>query len=339
MTKFYNAGERKFSNGVNNMIGRINELKKKRNAVILVHNYQLPEVQDIADFLGDSLGLSRKAAETDAEVIVFCGVHFMAETASILCPDKVVLIPDINAGCPMADMIDAENLRRLKREHPDAVVVAYVNTTAEVKAESDVCCTSANAVKIVNSLPDKKIIFIPDKYLGQYVASQIHPVRNKSPEAIALPRARISNGTSKKIIFWEGYCPIHVRILADDILSMKKEHPSAEVIVHPECTPEVISLADKVFSTTGMVNYAKQAECEEMIIGTEIGIIYRLQKDNPDKIFYPASEKAVCENMKKNNLEKVLWSLENLKHEIKVEEQISRKAKKAIDKMLEYSPP
>lgn len=320
------------------IIQKINDLKEKRKAVILVHNYQLPEVQDIADILGDSLGLSQKAAETKAEVIVFCGVHFMAETASILCPDKVVLIPDVNAGCPMADMIDVEGLRNLKKQHPDAVVVAYVNTPAEVKAESDVCCTSANAVKIVNSLTAKKIIFIPDKYLGQYVASEINPVRNKSPEAIASDGyRRIFNGTKKEIIFWQGYCPIHARILADDILKAKREHPFAEVIVHPECTPEVIALADKVFSTTGMLNYAKKTKSKEIIIGTEIGIIYRLQKENPDKKFYPVSEKAICENMKKNSLEKVLWSLEEMKYEVKVEEKIRQKAKKAIDRMLGYS--
>lgn len=281
----------------------------------MVHNYQPPEVQDIADFLGDSLGLSQKAAQTDAEVIVFCGVHFMAETASILCPNKAVLIPDMNAGCPMADMIDVKRLRNLKKQYPDAVVVAYVNTTAEVKAESDVCCTSANAVKIVNSLPAEKIIFVPDKYLGQYVASQ----------------------TDKEIIFYEGYCPVHVKILADDILRAKKEHPKAEVLVHPECTPDVIALADKVLSTSGMCNYARKTKSKEMIVGTEIGIIYRLHKENPGKKFYPASERAMCENMKKNSLEKVLWSLEEMEYEVKVEEKIRQKAKKAIDKMLEYN--
>ncbi len=338
MSKMCNAGGGKFSNGVNNIVRKINDLKKKRNAVILVHNYQLPEVQNIADFLGDSLGLSQKAAETDAEVIVFCGVHFMAETASILCPDKIVLIPELAAGCPMANMIDAEEVRNLKKKHPDATVVAYVNTTAEVKAESDVCCTSANAVKIVDSLPAKKIIFIPDKYLGQYAASQINPVRNKSPEAIASDGyRRISNGTSKEIIFFEGYCPIHVKILSEDILRAKKEHPSAEILVHPECTPDVIAMADKVFSTTGMLNYVKKTKSEEIIIGTEVGIVYRLQKENPDKSFYPAFKHAICEDMKKNNLEKVLWSLEEMKYEIKVDEQIRWKAKKAIEKMLEYS--
>ena len=298
-----------------NIVKKISELKKKMNAIILAHNYQLPEVQDVADFLGDSLGLSQKAADTDADVIVFCGVHFMAQTAAILSPQKKVLMPDRGAGCPMADMINAEGLRNFKKKHPGAVVVSYVNTPAAVKAGSDVCCTSANAVKVVNSLPDKKIIFVPDKYLGQYV----------------------TNKSDKEIILWEGYCPVHAGILSEDILKAKKEHPDAEVLVHPECTREVIALADKVFSTTGMVNYAKKTDSAEMIIGTEVGIIYRLQKENPDKRFYPASPNAVCEDMKKNNLEKVLWSLEEIKYEIKVEEPIRQKAKEAIDGMLEFS--
>jgi len=300
---------------VSKLVEDILRLKKKRKAIVLVHNYQPPEVQDIADYLGDSLGLSQKATQTDAEVIVFCGVHFMAETASILCPDKTVLIPDITAGCPMADMIDADSLRLLKEEHPDASVVSYVNTTAEVKAESNVCCTSANAIKIVNSLDANKIIFIPDKYLGHYVAGK----------------------TNKEIIFWEGYCPVHIKILADDILKAKEQHPEAEVIVHPECTPDVIALADKVLSTTGMCHYAKEAKSKEIIVGTEVGIIHRLQKENPDKKFYAASELAICPNMKLNNLEKVLWALEDMKYEVEVEEKIRIKAREAIDKMLQFS--
>jgi len=300
---------------MNEIVEKIVSLKKKRNAVILVHNYQPLEVQDIADFLGDSLGLSQKAAQTDAEVIVFCGVHFMAETASILCPNKTVLMPDITSGCPMADMIDVERLRKLKGQYPDAAVIAYVNTPAEVKAESDICCTSANAMKVVNSLDNKKIIFVPDKYLGQYVASKI----------------------DKEIIFWEGYCPVHVKILAGDILKAKREHPEAEVIVHPECTPDVIALADKVFSTTGMCDYAGERESKEIIIGTEVGILHRLQKENPDKKFYPASELAICPNMKKNSLEKILWSLEEMKYEVKVDKKIRRNAERAIKRMLEYS--
>lgn len=297
------------------IIDRINKLKKERNAVILVHNYQPGEVQDIADFLGDSLDLSRKAAQTKADVIVFCGVHFMAETASILSPDKTVLLPDITAGCPMANMIDAQKLRVLKSSHPDAVVVAYVNTTAEVKAESDICCTSANAVKIVNAVKSRKIIFVPDKYLGQYVQNQ----------------------TDKEMIMWEGYCPTHAKILPEYVLKAKKLHPNAEVMVHPECTPEVIKLADKVLSTSGMCHWAKETKSREIIVGTETGIIYRLKKENPDKQFYPVTKLAVCPNMKKNTLHKVLASLQEMKHIIKVEGQIANRARKSIEKMLEYS--
>jgi quinolinate synthase len=295
---------------------KILELKKKRNAIILAHNYQVGEVQEVADFLGDSLDLSRKAARTPAEVVVFCGVHFMAETASILCPDKTVLIPDLEAGCPMADMIDRAGLHRLKERYPDAVVVTYVNTSAEVKAESDICCTSANAIKIVSSLDSRNIIFAPDKYLGNYVASQIN---------------------SKQMIFWDGYCPVHIKILPEDILRAKREHPQAEVIVHPECRPEVIALADKVLSTTGMCHYARGTPAKEIIVGTESGIIYRLSEENPDKKFYAASQLALCPNMKKITLEKVLWSLEEMRFEVKVKEEIRRQARQAVDKMLAFS--
>lgn len=292
---------------------KISKLKKERNAVILVHNYQPPEVQDIADFLGDSLELSQKAAMTDAEVIIFCGVHFMAETASILCPDKTVLMPDIEAGCPMADMADVEKLCELKKKHPGALVISYVNTTAEVKAESDICCTSANAVKIVQSLDaNREIIFVPDKYLGQYVM----------------------NRTGRKMILWDGYCPVHVKILAEDIIKQKEKYPDAEVIVHPECTQDVINLTDKVLSTSGMCRYAKETKVNKIIIGTETGLIYRLQKENPEKEFYPASELAVCPNMKLNSLEKVLWALEDMKEEVKVPEEIRAKAIQSVDKMV-----
>jgi len=298
---------------MDNLAEKIIKLKEKRKAIILVHNYQIPEVQDIADYIGDSLELSRKASQTDADVIVFCGVHFMAETASILSPEKIVLLPDINAGCPMANMIDAKKLKKLKMEYPEAIVVAYVNTTAEVKAESDICCTSANAVKIVESLErDREVIFIPDKYLGQYVSSK----------------------TSKKMIYWNGYCPTHVKILPEDIIRQKEKHPDAEVIVHPECTPEVIKLANAVCSTSGMVKYAKETKAKELIIGTEVGIIYRLKKENPDKRFYPASELAICPNMKLTNLEKVLWVLENMKNEVKVPKEIQVRAIQPVNKML-----
>jgi quinolinate synthase len=293
---------------------KISELKRTRNAVILVHNYQLPEVQDIADFRGDSLELSRIAAKTEARVIVFCGVHFMAETASILCPDKKVIVPDINAGCPMADMITAADLRKLKAEHPQAAVVGYVNTSAEVKAELDYCCTSSNAVAVVNALKDKKeIIFIPDKYLADFVAKK----------------------TGRKLVTWKAFCPTHIKILPEDIRREKKFHPHAKVMAHPECLPQVVALADAVLSTSQMGKFAKESEVGEFIVATEVGLIYRLKKDNPEKDFYPASEAAVCQNKKRTTQEKVLWALEELKEEVKVSEDIRLRAKKAIDRMLE----
>ncbi len=297
------------------LIEKINKLKKEHNAVILVHNYQIGEVQDIADHLGDSLGLSLQAAKTKADVIVFCGVHFMAETAAIISPDKKVVVPDVSAGCPMADMITPEELIKLKAKHPGAKVVSYVNTTAAVKAESDICCTSANAAKVVDSIKDtNEIIFTPDKYLGHYTSTKVK---------------------DKKFIFWDGYCPIHVKILPEHIKKQKDEHPKAEVMVHPECRPETIALADQVLSTGGMMKYAKESKAAELIIGTETGILYRLRKENPDKKFYAATELAVCPNMKKTNLEKVLWSLEDLKTEITIPKQIAERARSAIEKMLE----
>ena len=291
---------------------RVLKLKRERNAVILVHNYQLGEVQDIADFVGDSLGLSQNAAKTKADVIVFCGVHFMAETAAILCPDMTVLLPDMHAGCPMADMINAEQLRQKKKELPDASVVCYVNSTAEVKAESDICCTSANAVKVVESLENDEILFVPDQYLGHYVSTK----------------------TNKEIHLWPGYCPTHARIRDQDIIRLKQEYPQARVVVHPECRPEVIALADEVTSTGGMVRYAQKEDVREMIVGTELGIIYRLRKENPGKKFIPVSEQAICPNMKLITLEKVLWSLEEMAPEVKVPEAIRLRAKAAVDKML-----
>jgi quinolinate synthase len=293
---------------------RINELKKKHNAVILAHNYQLPEVQDVADFRGDSLELSRMAAKTDAEVIVFCGVHFMAETASILCPQKKVIMPDINSGCPMANMITAQDLRRLKKEHPTAVAVGYVNTSAEVKAELDVCCTSTNAATVVNALKDRgEIIFVPDKYLADFVEKK----------------------TGKKLIKWNGYCPTHIKILPEDIKRERKFHPFAKVMVHPECLPAVLELADAVLSTSQMCKFARETEAKEIIVGTEVGLLYRLKKDNPTKEFYPASEAAVCPNMKRTTQEKIVWALEELKEEVKVSEEIRSRSRQAIDKMLE----
>ena len=291
---------------------RILKLKRERNAVILSHNYQLGEVQDIADFVGDSLELSQNAAKTTAEVIVFCGVHFMAETASILCPDKTVLLPDRHASCPMANMITAAQLKQKKKELPNASVVCYVNSTAKVKAESDICCTSANAVKVVASLDNDEILFVPDQYLGHYISTQ----------------------TNKKMSFWPGYCPTHVRIQPQDISRLKQEYPQARVIVHPECRPDVIALADEVLSTGGMIRYARREDVSEMVVGTEIGIIYRLRKENPGKKFIPVSEQAVCPNMKLITLEKVLWSLEEMRPQVKVQEATRLRAKTAVDRML-----
>jgi len=295
------------------LAAKIRELKKKRNAVILVHNYQLPEVQDIADFRGDSLELSRIAAKTEAAVIVFCGVYFMAETASILSPDKLVIMPDVSAGCPMANMMNADDLRKLKKEHPGAVSVGYVNTSAAVKAELDYCCTSSNAVAVVNALKnEKEIIFVPDKYLADYVSKK----------------------TGRKLISWHGFCPTHVKILPEDLKREKKFHPQAKVMVHPECLPAVVALADVILSTSQMAKYAKEDPAKEFIIGTESGLIYRLKQDNPDKEFYLASERAVCPNMKRTTQEKVLWALEELKEEVRVSDEVRKKARLAIERML-----
>ena len=292
---------------------KIISLKTRRNAVILAHNYQLGEIQDIADFVGDSLELSQKAARTDADVIVFCGVYFMAETASILSPDKIVLLPDIHAGCPMADMITAEGLRERKRELPGASVVCYINSSAEVKAESDVCCTSANAVKVIESLDAEEILFVPDQYLGHYVSTKVN----------------------KKMVLWPGFCPTHIRIQPQYITNLRREYPQAKVVVHPECRPEVIALADEVLSTGGLCRYAARSEVKEIIVGTEIGIIHRLRKENPGKRFIPASEQAVCPRMKLITLENILWSLQEMTPGVKVPEEIRVKAKVAVDKMLE----
>jgi quinolinate synthase len=295
------------------ILGRIAELRKERKAVILAHNYQIGEVQDIADYTGDSLGLSQEAARSSAEVIVFCGVHFMAETAAILSPQKTVLLPDLHAGCPMADMITAQELREWKARYPGRKVVSYVNTTAEVKAESEICCTSSNAVKVVNSLPDDEILFAPDKNLAAYVARQ----------------------TKKKIIAWDGYCYVHNQILAADVQARKKTHPEAEVWVHPECRPEVIDLADKVISTGNMVKAARETSAKEVLVGTEAGILYRLRKENPRTAFYPVKELAFCSNMKKINLIKVWKALEEMQFHVEVPAAISQRARGAIEKMIQ----
>lgn len=291
---------------------RIRDLKKERNAVIFAHNYQIGEVQDVADYIGDSLGLSQQAARVKEEIIIFCGVHFMAETASILSPEKTILIPDINAGCPMADMITATELVEWKKNYPGSQAVCYVNTTAEVKAGCDICCTSTNAAQVVNSLDRDEILFVPDKNLAAYVARQ----------------------TKKKIIPWDGYCYVHHNILARDIKEKKNLHPRAEVWVHPECRPEVIDLADRVLSTGQMIKEAGKTSKQDVIIGTETGIIYRLKKENPTKNFYPALDRAYCYNMKKINLIKVLKSLEDMKYRIQVPLETSRWARGAIEKMI-----
>ncbi|WP_407281599.1 quinolinate synthase NadA [Methanolobus sp. WCC1] len=293
-------------------IERILKLKEECNAVILAHNYERGEIQDIADFTGDSLGLSIQATEQEADVIVFCGVHFMAESAAILSPEKTVLLPEIHAGCPMASMVTAEALCEEKKKYPDAAVVCYVNSTADVKAESDICCTSANAVEVVNSLEEDEVLFVPDKNLADYV----------------------SRFTGKKIIPWNGYCPTHNQILTTDVIKAKKDYPNAEVLAHPECRREVVDLADKVFSTTGMVEYARNAG-DEFIIATERGIIHKLQKDNPGKKFYNVSEFTVCPEMKAIDLDSLLLSLEKMQYVITVPEDVSAKARIALDRMLE----
>ncbi|MBN2110047.1 MAG: quinolinate synthase NadA [Methanosarcinaceae archaeon] len=294
------------------IINKIKELKARKNAVILAHNYERGEIQDIADFTGDSLGLSQQAVQQDADFIVFCGVHFMAESAAILSPDKTVLLPEINAGCPMASMVTAEALRAEKKKYPNAAVVCYVNSTAEVKAESDICCTSANAVEVVNSLDDEEILFVPDKNLADYVAQN----------------------STKRIIPWKGYCPTHNHILVSDLARVKKAHPGAEVLAHPECRRDVLEMSDRVFSTTGMLEYARRSASGEFIIATENGILHKLKKDNPEKRFYCTSEFAVCPDMKAIDLDALLLSLERMQHVITVPEDVRVKAKLALDRML-----
>lgn len=296
------------------LIEEIQHLKEKRNAVILAHNYQIPQVQDIADFVGDSLGLSMEAARTQADVIVFCGVHFMAETAKILSPEKTVLLPEEKAGCPMADMITAQDVVELKAQYPGAAVLCYVNTSAAVKAECDLCCTSANAVRMVREvLKDKKeIIFIPDRYLADYVATQ----------------------TGRVLIPWQGFCPTHARIAPENILEMKAMHPGALVLVHPECPPELIALADHVSSTEGMCRYVKESPAAEFIVATERGILHRMEKENPQKRFYPASRFALCPNMKYTTPEKILNALREGIYEITVDDEIAVRARRCIERMV-----
>ena len=299
------------------LAGKIETLKKERNAVVLAHNYQVGEVQDVADYVGDSLGLSRQAAETDADVIVFCGVYFMAETAKILSPEKTVLIPDPDARCNMAAMIDVDGLRALKAKHPNAAVVCYVNTTADIKAESDACCTSANAADVVERMDSEEIIFVPDKYLAAHVEKQLR-----------------DRGVHKKIIPWHGFCPTHLKIIPNYIRALREENPGARIITHPECTPDANALSDAVLSTSKMSEFAKTDDAEKFIVGTEIGMLHRLKKDNPDKEFLPATELAICPNMKMITLHKVYESLRDMKHEVEVEDELAKKALKAINEMM-----
>lgn len=319
-----------------NIVEEIFRLKDQRRAIILSHNYQREEVQDIADFVGDSLELSRQAAEVDCDVIVFCGVNFMAESASILSPDKTVLLPSLDANCPMADMVRVSGTRKvwrtfpgyevqpafvfphdftlldMKRKYPGIPVVCYVNTTADVKAESDICCTSANVVKVVESLPEERVICIPDRNLSAWAQKK----------------------TGKEIITWDGFCHVHDRVTAEDVERARREHPGAVVMAHPECRLEVLELADHVTSTSGMLRYAGQSDAKEFIVGTEVGLLYRLRKENPEKVFHPLRKDMICPNMKKTTLEKVLWALKEMKNEIKVPEQTRIRAVNALDRML-----
>jgi len=292
---------------------KIKRMLNKRNGILLVHNYQRSEVQDIADLCGDSLELSIKASQTDAEVIVFCGVHFMAETASILCPDKKVLLPVLNAGCPMSDMITARELKEKKQDMQDVVVISYVNTTAEVKAESDLCCTSSNAIQVANSVdPATRILMTPDKNLAKFTKRH----------------------TDRDINYWEGYCPIHNNLTVEQVEKVKASHPEAHFLAHPECPPEILDMADEVKSTSGMIAYATHSNHREFIIGTETGILYPLSKANPDKQFIPADPDMICPDMKKTGLIEILTAIEKMGPEVKVPEEIRKKAKNAVDRML-----
>ncbi len=318
------------------VLEKIFKIKESRNAIIIAHNYQRDEVQEIADFTGDSLELSRRAADVDCDVIVFCGVNFMAESASILSPDKTVLLPEIDAFCPMADMITVDGPRKaweafpgytdvpdyifptnftlkdIKKRYKGTPVVAYVNTTADVKAESDICCTSANVIKVVNSLPDEQVICIPDRNLSMWA----------------------EKNTNKKVITWDGYCHVHDRVRGVDVEMARKEYQDALVMAHPECRIEVLDLADHVTSTSGMLRFAKTSDAKKFIVGTEIGLLYRLRKENPEKSFYPLRKDMVCPNMKKTTLDSVYLALKEMQHVIKVPEKIRVSAQIPLDRML-----
>jgi quinolinate synthase len=300
----------------NTIEDEISSLKKERNAIILAHNYQVGEIQDVADFTGDSLRLAQHATRTDADVILFCGVHFMAETASILCPDKKVLVPDVEAGCSLADMIRPEDIRHWKAEHPEGVVVCYINTSAAVKAECDYCCTSSNAERVVRAIPeDKEILFVPDFFLGTFVKTK-------------------TGRTNMEL--WRGYCPTHVMIQSRDIETIRRDHPDAEFLMHPECgcLTKSMHLADRILSTEGMVRYVNESPAKKFIVATEVGILHRMRKDNPGKVFIPVTPQAVCSYMKMNTLEKVVLSLENLQYEVKVPRELADRAHRPIERML-----
>ncbi|WP_028306431.1 quinolinate synthase NadA [Desulfitibacter alkalitolerans] len=300
---------------VNDTAAEIKRLKEQHNAIILAHNYQIDEVQEIADYVGDSFALSKLAASTHADVIVFCGVHFMAESASILSPDKIVLLPDKNAGCPLADTITPEALREKKKDYPEAAVVCYVNSSAEVKAESDICCTSSNAVRIVNSLEENQILFVPDKNLANYVARQTH----------------------KEIIPWDGCCITHHRVKVEDIEKVRQYHPDGVIVVHPECRPEVVALADHVGSTSEILRFSRESRAQKIIVGTEMGMLYRLKKESPHKEFYLLSQGLICPNMKMTTLTKIKDALETLEPQIKVKEAVRLAAYGTLERMLQVT--
>ncbi len=294
------------------MVARIDRLRRERDAVILAHNYQRPEIQDLADFVGDSLELARQVTRVDRSLIVFCGVDFMAESAAILNPGKTVLIPSLRARCPMAAMATAEAVRARRQQLPGAAVCCYVNTSAAVKAESDICCTSANGVRIVESLAQERVLCVPDKNLGHYISTQ----------------------TGKEIILWPGFCIVHERLTLEEVQAARSAHPGAELLVHPECRPEVAAVADHVLSTSGMMRHVRESPVGEFIIGTEVGIIHPLQKQNPGKRFYPAAPHMVCENMKRITLENLLAALEKGRHVVTVPERVRRRALLTLERML-----
>lgn len=301
---------------MNDIVKEITQLKKQKDAVILAHNYQIPKIQDIADFVGDSLELARKASEVSSKIIAFCGVRFMAETAKILNPDRKVLIPAFDAGCPLADMAKIEDVLKIKKRYPDAYVVSYVNTSADVKSVTDVCCTSSNAARVVENVPSETVIFLPDKNLGYYVQKQ---------------------SSGKKLILWDGYCFVHRMFTLDDLKKAREKYPEAEILVHPECNPEVQDNADFILSTSGMLKRARQSTSKIFIIGTEEGLIYRLKKENPVKEFFSLGAARICPNMKKTTLEKLKECLENETNEIILSDEIIKKARKSLEAMIKYS--